>query len=50
MLLTGRNRSFGTRLRHYAMIGRDTRDDALELCRALTAAGGVCLVKKSSAP
>ena len=50
MLLTGRNLSFGTRLRHFAMIGRDTRDDALELCRALTADGGVCLVKKSSAP
>jgi hypothetical protein len=50
MMLTGRNRSFGSRLRHYAMIGRDTRDEAQELCRALTADGGVCLVKKSSAP
>lgn len=50
MMLTGRNRSFGTRLRHYAMIGRDTREAAQELCRALTADGGVCLVKKSDAP
>jgi hypothetical protein len=50
MLLTGRNRSFGTRLRHNAMIGRDTREDAQALCRALTAEGGVCLVKKSNEP
>lgn len=50
MMLTGRNRSFGSRLRHYAMIGRNTRGEAQDLCRALTADGGVCLVKKSSAP
>lgn len=47
MLLTGRNLSFGTRLRHFAMIGRDTREEALALCRALAAAGGVCLVREN---
>jgi hypothetical protein len=47
MLLTGRNRSFGTRLRHFAMIGRDTREQAIELCRRLTAEGGICTVKKN---
>lgn len=45
MLLTGRNAAFGTRLRHFAMIGRDSRDEALALCRRLTAAGGICTVK-----
>ncbi|HQZ13792.1 MAG TPA: lytic transglycosylase domain-containing protein [Devosia sp.] len=44
MLLTGRNRHFGNRLRHFAMIGRDSRKEALELCRTLTRAGGVCTV------
>jgi hypothetical protein len=47
MLLTGRNLSMGTRLRHFAMIGRDSRDEALELCRAITKAGGVCTVRKN---
>ena len=47
MMLTGRNRSFGTRLRHLAMIGRDTRDDAIDLCRRLTAQGGICTVKEN---
>lgn len=50
MLLTGRNLSMGTRLRHYAMIGRETREEAQELCRTLTDDGAICLVKKSSAP
>lgn len=47
MLLTGRNRSFGSRLRHFAMIGRDSRDEALALCRKLTAAGGICTVAEN---
>jgi hypothetical protein len=47
MLLTGRNSSFGTRLRHFAMVGRDSRDEALELCRRLTAQGGICIVKQN---
>ncbi len=47
MLLTGRNRSFGTRLRHLAMVGRDSREEAIELCRRLTAEGGICTVKRN---
>jgi hypothetical protein len=47
MMLTGRNRSFGTRLRHFAMVGRDSRDEAIALCRRLTAEGGICTVKEN---
>jgi hypothetical protein len=47
MMLTGRNRSFGVRLRHFAMIGRDSRDGAIDLCRRLTAEGGICTVKEN---
>lgn len=49
MMLSGRNLTFGTRRRYFALIGRDTRDDAIALCRAISADGGVCLVKKSQA-
>lgn len=47
MLLLARNPSFGPRLRHYAMIGRDTRKDAEALCAKLQAAGGACIVRKN---
>jgi hypothetical protein len=47
MMLTGRNSSFGTRLRHFAMVGRDSRDEAIDLCRRLTAEGGICTVKQN---
>jgi hypothetical protein len=47
MLLMARNPSFGTRLRHFAMIGRDERADAEALCEALQAAGGACIVRKN---
>lgn len=47
MLLIGHNRRFGYRLRHFAMIGRDSRDEALALCRELTRAGGICTVAKN---
>lgn len=47
MLLTGRNLSMGNRLRHFAMIGRDSREEALDLCRRLTSAGGVCTVREN---
>jgi hypothetical protein len=47
MMLSGRNRSFGMRLRHFAMIGRDTRESAVDLCRRLTAEGGICIVKNN---
>jgi hypothetical protein len=47
MLLMARNPNFGPRLRHYAMIGRDTRGDADALCEKLQAAGGSCIVRKN---
>lgn len=47
MLLLARNPSFGPRLRHYAMIGRDTRKDAEALCASLQADGGSCIVRKN---
>ncbi len=47
MLLMARNPSFGPRLRHFAMIGRDNRADAEALCGKLQAAGASCLVRKN---
>jgi len=47
MLLLARNPNFGPRLRHYAMIGRDTREEAEKLCARLQAAGGACIVRKN---
>ena len=47
MLLTGRNLSMGNRLRHFAMIGRDSREAALDLCRRLTSTGGICTVRQN---
>ena len=47
MLLMARNPNFGPRLRHYAMIGRDSRADADALCQKLQAAGGSCIVRKN---
>lgn len=47
MLITVRNPNFGRRLRFSAMIGRQTRQDAEELCRDLRAAGGSCIVQKT---
>ena len=47
MLLMARNPSFGPRLRHFAMIGRDERADAEALCAELQAAGGACIVRKN---
>src|SRR5690606_2820949 len=47
MLLLARNPSFGPRLRHFAMIGRDTRDEAEKLCARLQAEGGACIVRKN---
>ncbi|MDB5539835.1 MAG: hypothetical protein JWQ89_1562 [Devosia sp.] len=47
MLLMARNPSFGPRLRHYAMIGRQNRAEADELCARLQAAGGSCIVRKN---
>lgn len=47
MLLLARNPSFGPRLRHFAMIGRDSRKEAEVLCAALQADGGACIVRKN---
>ena len=47
MLLSGRNPNFGPRLRHFAMVGRNTREEAESLCAALRAAGGSCIVRKN---
>jgi len=47
MLLLARNPNFGPRLRHYAMIGRDTRKEAEALCAKLQADGGSCIVRKN---
>lgn len=44
LLLTVQNRNFGAKLRHSAMIGRDTREEAEALCNALRNAGGNCVV------
>ena len=47
MLLLARNPSFGPRLRHYAMIGRETRKEAEALCASLQRDGGSCVVRKN---
>ena len=47
MLLMARNPSFGPRLRHIAMIGREKREDAEALCARLQNAGGACIVRKN---
>lgn len=47
MLLMAHNPNFGPRLRHFAMIGRDSRKDAESLCARLQAEGGACIVRKN---
>jgi len=47
MLITVRNPNFGRRLRFSAMLGRQTRQEADELCRQLRSAGGSCIVQKT---
>ena len=47
MLITVRNPNFGRRLRFSAMLGRQTRAEAQELCQTLIAAGGSCIVQKT---
>lgn len=41
------NRSMGRRKMVRVMIGRDSRAEAQQLCRAITARGGICLVAKN---
>jgi hypothetical protein len=41
------NRSMGRRKMVRVMVGRDSRAEALKLCRELTALGGACLVAKN---
>ena len=47
LLLTVRNPSFGPRPRHSAMIGRNSREAADELCQRLRTAGGSCVVVRN---
>ncbi|MDB5586006.1 MAG: hypothetical protein JWP26_976 [Devosia sp.] len=47
MLISVRNSNFGPRTRYSAMVGRPTRKDAQQLCDALLAAGGNCIVQKN---
>lgn len=48
MLISVRNPNFGNRTRFSAMIGRQSRGEAQELCERLIAAGGNCIVQKNS--
>lgn len=47
LMLTVRNPAFGSKLRHSAMLGRDSRKEAQALCAELTKAGGSCIVVKN---
>jgi hypothetical protein len=47
LMLTVRNLSLGTRLRYSAQLGTPTRQDAQELCAALIASGGNCIVERN---
>jgi hypothetical protein len=47
MMLSGRNPNFGRGLRHFAMIGRESRAEAEKLCGQLRAAGAPCVVRKN---
>ena len=47
MLISVRNSNFGPRTRYSAMVGRPTRKEAQQLCDALLAAGGNCVVQKN---
>lgn len=47
LLLTVRNPNFGPRPRHSAMIGRDDRDAADDLCQRLRAEGASCVVVRN---
>lgn len=47
MLISVRNPNYGRRLRFSAMIGRQTREAANEVCQKLLAAGGACIVQKT---
>ena len=48
MLITVRNPNFGNSLRFSAMVGRQSRGEADELCDRLLAAGGNCIVQKNA--
>jgi hypothetical protein len=47
LLISVRNPNFGPRTRFSAMVGRPTRTEAQELCKALLAIGGNCIVQKN---
>jgi hypothetical protein len=47
MLVAKRNPNFGRRLRYTVEIGRDTRAEAVELCKSVQKAGGACIVVRN---
>jgi len=47
MLISVRNPNFGTRTRFSAMVGRQTRQEAEQLCARLRSAGGQCIVQRN---
>lgn len=47
LLVTVRNLSLGTRLRHSAQVGFSTREEANDFCSRLLAEGGNCIVQRN---
>jgi len=47
MMVSGRNPAFGPRIRHSAMIGRDSQKEAEALCAQLRQSGAACIVRKN---
>ncbi|WDR04918.1 lytic transglycosylase domain-containing protein [Devosia rhodophyticola] len=47
LLISVRNPSFGRRTRYSAMVGKQTRAEAQELCARLMSSGGNCIVQKN---
>lgn len=48
MMISVRNPSFGNRMRFSAMVGRQSQEEARELCQQLVRAGGNCIVQKNA--
>ena len=47
LLVRQKMRKFGSRARYAARIGRETRQEAVELCRDIRKVGGACIVLKN---
>jgi hypothetical protein len=48
MLISARNPKFSNQMRYSAMVGRQKRQEAEDLCQRLLAAGGNCIVQKNA--